>query len=293
MRKYICMFCLLLPFVGLNQNIHKACYAIQRLYSDTTKTDTTLIQLYNDNDNLIYDKYHDHRVGSLSRKNSECIYKYCDQNLSENLCVRKSLYSEDSCDSIRIEYLYQNNLLVKRLNYVFEARQKEKLECDLIKFPEDFYQKQWYLTNSWIYIYNDKGELIEQYDSVSYFSSQNKYIYEYYDSGELYKKYSYDGDRLIWTEIYSYSKSKKTMDRVWEPKKGTRKCSNTKHFKFISFLDDTGNVILKDCYLIKLEKKDEFFSSEKFEYDQHGRLLNHIIYDKERSPVVYTNYWCE
>lgn len=292
MKKGICIFYLFISFVGVSQNVHKSCYAIQRLHSDTTQSDTTLIQLYDENYNLIYEKKNNHRTGLRTVINSDCIYKYSDQNLRENLCLRKSIYEEDSFDTVRIKYLYKNNLLVKKLTQVFEIRPKESLKYDL-EFPEDYNPKQWYLTNSWIFSYNNKGELVGKYDSVSYLSSQNKYLYEYYDSGELYKEYSYDNDRLIWTEIYSYSKNKITMDRIWESKKEIRKWSNPKQWKFISFLDDTGNVILKECYLIKQETTDEFYSSEKFEYDQNGRLLNHIIYDKERSPAVYTNYYYE
>lgn len=263
---------------------------IQINAQNTTKKHTSLIQRFDNNRNLIYEKYQGYKTDYQNgRVNGEYFYRYTDDRLIEKLFVEKSRIDE-GFDTTKTVISYEMGEMIEEKTYKFTSRVSPNYKGCQPRYPEDFLPKQWYLIGEKKFFYDKNGMLIEEYAPEKFYTSQNRYKYDYDSEERLINRYSYDDDRLIWTENHEYNPKRETMRRIWEHEGKVEKWTNPLYWRFEKYYDDNGNLIREECFYDKLEDENVFHSLDKYEYDETNRLIRFVSFGKEKEPQIIHEY---
>ncbi len=281
---------LLFPLSLVAQIDYKECLVIQTNTQDTTIRHTSLIQRYDGNGNLKYEKYQDYKTDFQNgRMDGEYHYQYRDNLLIENKFVEKSRL-DDEFDTTKTIFIYTDGLLTKEKTYKYTSRLKGAFRGCEPKYPQDYLPKSWLLIGDKNFYYNENRKLIEEFAPDTFNTSQNRYIYKYDEFGKLIKKLSLEGERLIWTESYVYKNNLEIMTRVWEHKGKVEVWTNPLLVRFDRYLDDKGNLMREECYYDKLEKNNVFHSLNSYEYDENNKLKKHVSLGEDMKAQIVHEY---
>lgn len=220
-----------------------------------------------------------HLSSSFTKSGTKCFYDYQDTLLVQ----RRSVDSEK--DSTKTIYSYnEHGQLVKEGYFNYKRRMREDVGRGLgsggCMVTEDDYERErsWQKINEINFTYDAKNRKIQYYTPLIYGGGQNRYTWTYNHNGKVAEYNSYEDDRLIWTEKYSYSELGYEMKRTWfdengNPKHLKEKKGHTPQFTFTYKLNEDNQEIEKIVHT----EKGELVSRTTTEYD--GRTIRTKQYD--------------
>jgi YD repeat-containing protein len=231
-----------------------------------------------------------YRTGIHSRRvDGKVFYEYGENGLREKLFYYENTDHIDRALIFHRSYHYDDhNNLIRMEMYDFRRRLKPSEVGYHIILEEDFEEEPtWKQVGEMYYYYNDRYLLIEKYAPKLYTSTQNRYTYKYDELDRLIEKRSYDHERLIWIEHYTYSDDGHSFDRVWY-KDGKPDFEKTV-FTFIFKKDENGNLIEK-----KTVRDDDFMTNRTvLFYSENGEIRKEIIFDSDNNPKLTTITSCQ
>ena len=283
MKKYLTFLILLICCGFLNGQNFQRCDIYQYKGTDSLNKFISLTRLFNSSGQIVMETYKDYmRNASEGHLNRTYCYFY-----EDTLLVRRTSI-DDEGDSTKISYYYNyKNQLIKRDYYTFERRVKENVEWYVLS-DEDFEEERtWLQTSSIEYSYDEKGHKI-LYDATKlHYSIQNKYTWLYDSLGRVVEYYSFDNDRLIWLEEFTYFDDGYSFTRTWYDDQGNlrhlkEKWDYSPQYTFTHKLNEKGQVIEKKV----TDEKGEKGSKEITTYNSNGDIEKFTSYDSNEEPVI-------
>lgn len=234
------------------------------------------------------------------KANTYNLYDYRNNKLVQ---IRKA--KGDTGDSTKTIIYYNNKDQVsKEVIYYYTRRipintlanldKSNPTDINDIVFEEE---RSWDILSTKHFKYDSEGRKIETYEPISdtdslTSSSQNRYTWMYNDDGKISEHSSYDQERLIWKEVYYYSKNEYYFKRIWYDHEGKPRHLTIStpdfppiysfHFK----LDNKGREIERVC---KSEMKN-FENRYRIEYNSNGEISKRIVYDINNEVELVHNY---
>lgn len=228
------------------------------------------------------------RTGIHSRKgNGKVAYIYGNAGLKQEQYFYENSDRIDRGVIIHRSYHYnEHNNLIRMDMYDYRRRLKPSEVGYHIILEEDFEKEPtWKKTGEMFYYYDDNNRLVEKYAPKIFTSSQNRYTYKYDQDGRLIEKSSYEHDRLIWIENYTYSNDGYLHDRIWYKEGNPDSERPTYIYKFKE--DKKGNLIEK-----QIIRNDSLTNRTLFFYDHNGEVEREVIMDSENNPKLTTIRSC-
>lgn len=266
------------------------CDVYQFANGDSTKKFISLKQTFAANGKLLseqYDRYM--RTVSEGCDNGTYFYFYKD-----TLLLRRSYCGADMDSTKMICHYNKKNQLIQEEYFTFERRMKKSVDKGFgrpggcIVEDSDFEKNRtWEKVSVINYKYDAAGRLIEYNSPKLHFSTQNRYTWLYDSLGRISKYYSYDFQRLIWVEEYTYFKDAYTFRRTWYDYSG--KPNDYDVFTFTYKINAQGKVTEEKV----TDEKGELISSETMEYDSSGNLIRTTAYNgkgKEEMTHLFVYY---
>jgi len=149
-------------------------------------------------------------------------------------------------------------------------------------------ERTWKQTSEINFSYDSRGNKI-LYDATKlHFTSQNKYTWTYDDSNRVVTYNSYDGDRLIWTEHYSYYQGGYKFTRTWYNADGSETQFNKEswdywpQYTFTYQLNARGQITEERV----TNEKGEAISSETKSYNANGKIARTTKFDSKGKPEI-------
>lgn len=222
-------------------------------------------------------------TSSFTEKGRKIFYDYKDSLLVQKRTVN------DKKDSIKVIYLYnKKNQLVKRKHFTFKKRfrpeiiEKQKESSDWLGSENDYEKnRSWDKISEIDFSYDSIGRKIEYYAPDLHWDSQNKYKWFYDAKGDISIKQSWNNDKLIWTENYSYTNNGYSYTRNWNNK------NYQSDLKFYVYKNTLGEKI-KEVTL----RNDSIQSSRTYKYYKNGMLKRKIVRG-ENNKLLNTSIYKE
>lgn len=289
------------PIIEYDKNLDTilACYIYQYAGLDSINKSISKIVKYDINNRVLSEQYQGFKKSSYD--GTANVIDYYDYK-NELLVQKRTVYTDNSTpsfrqlDSAKTVFYYDNQKkLVKSQHYDFIVRLKPNVDKGLGRpggchIDEEDYEKEslWDITSEIIFKYDSLDRKIEYYAPKIHWGNQNRYTWSFYDNGKINEYRSYDHDRLIWIEKYSYADTSYQFSRTWYDYDG-----NPEHLKenileyipqitLISKLDSQGRVIEES----KLNEKGEFLNSTITEYNTFGYVTKKVRYNKDKQPEM-------
>lgn len=266
------------------------CKVFQFTETDSSNTYLAKSQKLDSNGKIIGQNTTNYRTGIHSRsEDGKVFYEYGENGLRKNLFYYENTDHIDRALIFHRSYHYDDhNNLVRMEMYDFRQRLKPSEVGYHIIVEEDYEEEPtWKQVGEMFYHYNDKNLLIEEYAPKVYTSTQNRYTYKYDELDRLIEKRSYNHERLVWIEFYTYSDDGHSFDRIWY--KDGKPDSERTVFTFIIKEDENGNLIEK-----KTVRDDGFVTnSTVLFYDKYDEVRKEIIFDSDNRPKLTTTRSCQ
>ncbi len=216
-------------------------------------------------------------TSSNTEKGRKVFYDYKDSLLVQKRTVNKKK------DSTKVIYFYNNeNQLIKRKHFTFKQRvrpeiiEKQMESTDWIISESDYEEnRSWDKISEIDFSYDSIGRKTEYYAPNLHWDSQNKYKWFYDKKGNIEIKQSWNNEKLIWTENYSYENNELSFTRIWNDK------DYQKDLKFIVYKNANGEKI-KELTL----KNGNIQNKRTFEYYNNGMLKKKIVYGENNEPLI-------
>ncbi|MFT7002012.1 MAG: hypothetical protein ACJAVW_003049 [Spirosomataceae bacterium] len=210
------------------------------------------------------------------------------------LVQRRSIM--DKGDSTKTILSYnQNGQLIKETHYNYERQIRADVDKGLGRpggciITEEDYEKErsWAIRSIIHYTYDSLGRKAEYYAPSVHWGSQNRYTWSYNDKGQIKEHRSYDHDRLIWIEEFSYTDTNYQYTRTWFDYDGNPKHLKEKKWEYSSqitctfSLDKQGRVIEEAV----TTEKGEFRGRTSTEHNSNGLIAKTVKYNKDNNPEM-------
>lgn len=218
------------------------------------------------------------------------------------LVQQRTVYKDNSTPSFRqqdsakaIFYYDKVNKLEKRQHFDFKRRFKTNLDKGVDRprgciVEEEDYEKEssWDITSEIFFKYDTLGRKTEYYAPDIHWGSQNRYTWSYYNDGKVNENRSYDHDRLIWIEKFTYTDTSYQFIRTWYDYDG-----NPEHLKGKSSeytpqithkyeLDNQGRIIGET----EINENGDFLNRSEIEYNSSGLVSKKIRYNQDNEPDI-------
>lgn len=273
------------------------CYIYQYAGLDSSSKTISKVVKYDKDNRVLSEKYQGFKKSSYEgTSNVIDFYDY----KNELFVQKRTVYTDNSTPSFRqldsaktIFYYDNQNNLIKRQHYDLKRRIKPNVDKGLGRpggciIVEEDYEKEssWDIKSEILFRYDSLNRKIEYYAPEIHWGSQNRYTWSYYDNGKINEYRSYDHDRLIWIEKFSYTDTSYQFIRTWYDYEGNPKhlkeksWEHTPQITLISKLDNQGRVIEET----KVNEKGDFLGSTKTEYNQIGLVIKKVKYNKDKQP---------
>lgn len=289
------------PNVEYDKNLDTAltCYVYQYAGLDSIDKSISKIIKYDSKNRILSEKYQGFKKSSYEATAN--VIDYFDYK-NELLVQKRTVYIDNSTpsfqqlDSAKIIFYYDSqNELIKRQHYDFKRRFKPNVDKGIgrssgcIADKEDYEKEStWDITSEIFFKYDSLGRKIEYYAPKTHWGNQNRYTWSYCDNGKINEYSSYDHDRLIWIERFSYTDTSYQFIRTWYDYKGNPEHLKKKSWEYtpqitlVSKLDNQGRVIEE----IKENEKTEFLNSTITEYNTLGYVAKKVRYNKNKQPEI-------
>jgi len=290
-KNYLCSLVLLISTFCWAQDFTK-CNVFQFSGTDSLNKHIAITQTFNKSGQLILETYKNYKRNSSEGRSDGTYYYY----YKDTLLIKRMFVDEKKDTSKMICYYNNENQLIKEEHFNCEKKIRKDVDKGLgrlggcVVLEEDFEKfRTWEKISEINYSYDKLGRKI-LYDATKlHFDSQNRYTWIYDDKGRIQKYNSYNNDRLIWIEDYTYTSDDYNFARIWyengEPTK--RKYWEKEEptiFTFTYLLNKKGN-ILKE---IVTTNKNEIISGEITDYDSKDRVSK-IVYLNTKDEIEMTH----
>jgi hypothetical protein len=289
------------PIVEFDKNLDTilTCYVYQYAGLDSISKSISKIVKYDSKNRILSEQYQGFKESSYDgTANVIDFYDY----KNELLIQERTVYTDNSTpsfrqlDSAKTVFYYDNlNKLVKRQHYDFKRRLKPDVDKGLGRpggciIEEEDYEKEstWDITSEIFFKYDSLDRKTEYYAPKIHWGNQNRYTWSYYDNGKINEYRSYDHDRLIWIEKFSYTDTSYQFIRTWYDYEGNPEHLKEKSWEYtpqitlISRLDNKGRVIEET----KVNEKGEYLNSTITEYNKLGYVVKEVRYNKDKQPEM-------
>ncbi|MBO3272350.1 hypothetical protein [Hymenobacter defluvii] len=153
-------------------------------------------------------------------------YQYQDTMLVARVFTYTTYKKGDQAKTLY--YHDQQRRLVRQEHFTYERRLRQDVAKGIggrdgcIVGEADYEQhRTWEKTSSIQYAYDAKERRVSYDAPALHFSRQNRYTWAYDSLDRVQTYYSYDGQRLIWVERYTYSPAGYRFTRTWYNADGT------------------------------------------------------------------------
>jgi YD repeat-containing protein len=198
----------------------------------------------------------------------------------DTLLVKRK-YVSDNQDSTQTVYMYDSKVrLISEEHYGHERRLRTDIERQGDIVSEEDYEKEksWAMTSQIKYTYDSLDRKIEYYAPSMHWDNQNRYTWTYNDEGRIKEHRSYDNDKLIWTEEFSYAKNTIRFKRTW--------FGSGDFSQVTQKLNDNGKLTEENI----TDEKGEFVSKTRYKYNDDGLIARSVDYDKDDNPITTNIY---
>jgi|GEM_PF-3789644 hypothetical protein len=282
-----------ISLISYGQKGYKTMLVHQINVEDSTKNHISLIEKYDSNGILLYQKYEGYMEdGTYGKQDREYFYRYENGRLAEKYYLT-NCFIDEGVDTTRILFLYDNNKLVKEVKSCNLLRTRSDYKGDLPEYPADYAPREWVEMSIKTINYDSRGFKKEEYTHGNFSSDQNRSTYYYDDSGKLIWEKSFADSALIWTENHEYGAKKNIMTRIWELEKDDLEngeiasWANPLVWKFVYDLDESGKVIKETAYYIDNKTQKEVYNSSKsYMYDNDGKLIVYTGFGEDYKPKI-------
>jgi hypothetical protein len=185
--------------------------------------------------------------------------------------------------------------LIKEEHFTFERRLRKDVDkglgrpggCSITK--EDYEKERtWEQTSEMDYAYDNKGNKI-LYDATKlHFDDQNRYTWTYDTFGRILKYSSFDKNKLIWNEDYSYFTDSYKFTRTWYDSGGKPEHLKEKNWGYSAQctytfeLDDKSRVVKETA---TTEKRETLYIETTF-YNSEGQIERTVYYNNKGNPEL-------
>ena len=273
------------------------CYIYQYSGLDSINKSISKIVIYDLNNRVLSEQYQGFKESPY--EGAANVIDYYDYK-NEILVQKRTVYTDNSTPSFRqldsaktIFYYDNQKKLVKSQHYDYKRRLKTNVDKGLGRpggctIDEEDYEKEstWDITSEIFFKYDSLDRKTEYYAPEIHWGNQNRYTWTYYDKGKVNEYRSYDHDRLIWIEKFTYTDTSYQFIRTWYDNDGNPEHLKEKSWEYtpqvtlISKLDSQGHVIEET----KVNEKGEFLNSTIIKYNASGLVVKKVRYNEDKQP---------
>lgn len=272
-------------------DITNRCNVYQYIQKDSLNKNIAKKIEYYSNGKIAKDKYTGYKTSTYI-SNSDATYLY---DYKDGLKIQKRMIKDNKVLSKTILHYNKKSQLIKEVRYNLERRMRSDVYKGItspdgcIVTDEDYEKKpSWKIESIIHYQYDSSGRKTEYYAPSVHWSSQNRYTWTYNNYGKILEYRSYEHDRLIWVQKYSYSDTNYQYTLTWYDREGQPKHLKEKKHEYTPQkthyfkLDKNGSVIEESV----TTEKNEILNRTTTQYNEDGLIAKVVRYNKENNPEV-------
>lgn len=289
------------PIIEHDRNLDTLLTCCIYQYSGTDSIEKIVSKIVKYGINNLVLSEQDHGFRESSYEGTANVISYYDYK-NGLLVQQRKVYRDNSTpsfrqqDSTKTTYYYdKDNKLEKRQHFDFKRRLKANLDKGIGRrggciVEEEDYEKEssWDIISEIFFKYDTLGRKTEYNAPYIHWDNQNRYTWLYYNDGKVNEYRSYDHDRLIWIEKFTYTDASYQFIRTWYDYDG-----NPEHLKEKSWeytpqithkyeLDSLGRIIEET----EMTEKGDFLYRSVIEYNSSGLVSKKVRYNQENKPDI-------
>jgi hypothetical protein len=297
MKQFLTVMLIIISLSVVSQNYTK-CKVYQYAGFDSLNKKLVSVETYNSNGQLTSFYYKGFQESS-SESNVDSEYSNFYQ---DSLLVLSTSIDEDKDSSKIIFYYNKFGQKVKEEHFDYTRRLKKDSNkgrgrsggCVVTK--KDYEKKRsWVQTSEINFSYDTNGNKI-LYDATKlHYTSQNKYTWSYDSLGRILNYLSFENQRLMWKEEYSYFKGGYKFTRTWYDFNGIPNHLKEKSYEywpqytFTYKLNDNGQVVEEKV----VTEKSELKSIKIYLYNSYGKIIRSTNFNSKGQPEITHIYLYE
>lgn len=230
------------PIIEFDKNLNVSFDGKEYFYYNTDSSKRNLLKTteYYSKDKLATETHN--LTSSETQKGTKFHYDYKDSLLVQLRSI------DVNNDSSKVLYFYdEKKQLARREHYNFKKRllpetiEKFKKTSDLLLSDDDYEEKRtWDKISEIHFKYDLSGKKIEYNAPDLHWDRQNRYTWSYNENGKILTHKSFDKNRLIWTENYTYNNEGYKFVRKWD-----QESENKTHYEYHFRITNKGREIEK------------------------------------------------
>lgn len=272
---------LLLASFSCHGQYHNTCKIFEFFGSDSSHQQLAAKKIYNSKGRVSFieiEKLHTDLQSYYPHRRQRNLYK--------DTALVSSTYIDDEGDCIKTKYNHDaSGHRTRETRYTSEYRIRKGVDKGLwgkdgcVVTAADYEKKRsWKKVSRIDYTYDKRGNRITYDATKLHYSSQNRYTWSYDSDSRITECSSFNDQRLIWTEKFTYFEGGYKYSRCWYDADGKPqhlKPENEGYHPLYTFtyqMNRKNKVIEITC----INEKGGLNSKESFLYDKQNRLIRDV-----------------